>query len=450
MAKAIRLVKQPAAGEQTQKQIISDVMGMLTELRGFGVAQAGLYRVYRKMRANPTIALARAVATAPLRLATWNVTMKEDIKDEAAKIFIEEEISVHWRSFLKNILFALDYGWAPFEKVWKINKDGRFVYQKLKPLLVDRTKILIDPATGSFLGFRNISTVLKANQCFLYTYDSESGNLYGRSRHENIRDTAWTCWNDVMKKYGQYITKISGIIPMIEYPEGTSYDASGTEVDNFEIAKKVLSNLGNGFGVTMPNTLVKWAEDAVKSGVNMSQLKAWIISFLETKGQHGRQFTLTLRHFESLIMRGWLVPERAALEGQFGTKAESQTQGALGMILADLLFQEILEVINWHIINPLLVYNFGIEYENKIKLERSGMDPKLRELLSKIVEKVLTDSNNIDLFLDWVDVEAAIDSLDIPRMHNINKNIEERSTSEDETKKTFEKINDKLGTLLNK
>jgi len=434
--------------EQTEKQIsgIGDAFGALTHLMGFSAGVSGTYATYRQMRSNPTVALARAVAIAPLRTASWSVEAKRGSEDETIKEFIQEEMNKHWKSFLKDILFALDYGWAPFEKVWSLDQEGRLVYRKLKPLLVDRTVILTDRITGVFTGFRNIAVDLSSDCCFLFTYDKEAGNLYGRSRHENIRASAWTQWNTVMERYGKYITKVSGIIPMIRYPPGKSIDASGSEIDNFDIAKKVLANLGSGLGVTMPNELMRWAEDAVKSGVDIAKLEAWIISFLEAKGNHGRQFNETLRHLESLMMRGWLVPERAAIEGQFGTKAEAAVQGQVGTTIADLLYDEILEQINWYIVNPLLVYNYGREHENKFFLKRAGLNPELRELLAKVMEKVLSEPDNIDLFMRWINVEAAIDSLSLPR--SVNEANQKEPTLEEEAKKSMKDLNDKLEAFV--
>jgi hypothetical protein len=430
-------------GEKTKKQVIGDTIGMMTNLTGFGRAAKGTYKVYRVMRANPTIALARAVATAPIRLASWTVETKEE-NEEIVK-FIETEMKKHWRSFIKDILFALDYGWTPFEKVWEMNPEGKWVYKKLKPLLVDKTKIILDADTGIFGGLQNASVKLLPEKCFVYSYDMEAGNYYGRSRHENIRGNVWTHWNGAIEKYGQYLTKVSGIIPMIQYPEGISTGAGGADIDNFDIATKVLQNLGSGNGITMPNTLVKWAEDAVKSGMNVSELKAWIITFLETKGNHGSQFVETFKHLESLMMRGWLVPERAATEGRFGTKAESAVQGEIGVTIADLLYEEILEAINWHIINPLLVYNFGVEYENKVYLTRAGPDPRTRELLSKIMEKILTAPANTDLAMEWLNIDSMIDSLSLPKNEEA---IKPREDSEEEMREEMKKINDKIAAII--
>jgi len=439
-------IKSPAVGEKTKAQGTAGIAGILGRLPGFSPALLGTYKTYRKMRNNPTIALARAVATAPVRLAKWGVVVDDDIINDDIKDFIQKQIEGHWRSLIKNMMFALDYGWAPFEKVWEV-KDGKWVYKKLKPLLVDKTSILTEQKHGTFAGLRNGDIDLPIENSFLYTYDGEAGYLYGRSRHENIRESSYNAWEGLIDKYGQYVTKISGIIPIVEYPEGISNTEGGAEQDNFEIAKKVLQTLGSGFGVTMPNVLISWAEDAVKSGVDISKLKAWTINFLETKGQHGTQFVGSLRHNESLMMRGWLVPERTATEGQHGTKAESKVQGDIALMIADLLFEEILEYINWYLVNPLLIYNFGQDLENKVRLERAGPDPETRELLQRIFEKVLSDGNNTNLLAQWIDIDASIDAIGLPKAEEtLNTELleENKPTETDEAEEQYKDVQNKL------
>ena len=445
----VKILSPPGKGEKTKRQVlgIGDALGIITDIPGFSSAPGGNYNTYRKMRTNPTVALARAVATTPLRAASWSVVAEDEYDKEEVTSFIQKEIEVHWRGFIKNLLFALDYGWAPFEIVWDINQDGRWVYRKLKHLIVDKTKIIVKKDTGVFDGLQNISTVLPAKKCFLYSYDAEGGNLSGRSRHENIRSTAWVYWDQVMEKFGKYFTKISGIIPMVEYPEGESQDESGATIDNFTIAKKVLQQLGSGNGITMPNTLIRWAEDAVFKGVDVSKLKSWQISFIEAKGQHGNSYNTSLRYTDSLIMRGWLVPERTALEGQHGTKAESGTHGEIALQISDLLFDEILEYVNWYLVNPLLIYNMGPEWENRVWLEKADMNPLLRKLLSDMMGKILTEPMNMDLVSNWLDINAILDNLAIPKSTE-KVEFPEREENNDDAKKVIDKVQDQLSRAI--
>lgn len=423
--------RKPKTGEQTKRQIpVSNVAGMVSTMTGFGQAPRGSYKTYRQMRANPTVALARAVAFAPIRTASWSIVADDDVPDDYVE-FIEKQVKSFWPSFIKSVLFSLDYGWMPFEKVWAV-VENRLVYEKIKPLLVDKTIPMVDKDTGRDAGLRQLDVNLPPENCFTYTYDKEFDNIFGRPRHENIRTSAWNQWQEISENRGKYAKKTSGIIPMVEYPEGTGRDAAGIEKPNFELAKNVLENLGRGNGVAMPNTMAAFAGDLARSGIDISKLKAWHISFLEGKGNHARGYSDTLRHLESLLMRGWLVPERTATEGQFGTKAESETQSEIALIIADLDFLDIIAETNIGLINPLVIYNFGSRYKDKIRLERGGIDPILRAFFKEIIKSILGEKSNIDLFLNWIDVNSLIDSVGLPK-------AQEKITTDETKAKAVEK-----------
>lgn len=409
--------KAPSTGEETKKQAINTVVGAFAQLAGFSNIQAlnrGTYNTYRKMRKNPTIALARSVATAPIRTSSYVVKAKDDAKDEQID-FITEQVNKWWYDLVTQSIYALDYGWMPFEKVWDLDKQARLVYKKLKPLLVDITSIVVDKDTGGFNGLKQKGVELGPEKCFVYTYDGEAGNLYGRSRHENIRESAYVYWQGVADRSAAYSKKIAGIIPMVQYPEGETEDEAGTVRPNHELAKKVLEKLGTGNGVAMPNTMLKFAGDLARSGIDLEKLKAWQISFLETKGQHGKGFADTMRHIESLMMRGWLVPERVATEGQHGTKAESESQASIALVEADITFTDMLRMYNKYIINPMLVYNYGPDAADTIWLERGGLDPLLKAFYREIIKAILDKEGNVDLFMDWVDVDGLLDAVELPK-----------------------------------
>lgn len=409
--------KKPKMGEQTGKQtpaIDAMVIGMLGGAFDFGDVPPARFDTYRKMRNNPTIALGRAIANAPLRTAKWS--LETDDKDVPEKMvdFINEQIEYLWPGLIENLLLAKDYGFQSFEKVWDI-KDGKLIIRKMKPLLSDETRIIIRQDNGAFNGLRQGPVDLGPEQCFLYSYDMDVGKWYGRSHFENIREHAWHPWNEIAQRELKYASKVAGVIPVIKYQPGTGKDKTGREYSNYELAFTALNKLGQGNGVAIPMELVPWGEDLIRQGVNPEQLLSWQVSFLETKGQHAVGFVSMLRHYESLMLRGLFVPERIATEGQHGTKAEAGTHADIALTLADLSFQDIIRAISWHVINPLIVYNFGHKYENKIRLTRAGLDPELNRFFREVISKVLTSPTNVDLFQLWLDVDSMLDKVGLPK-----------------------------------
>ena len=94
---------------------------------------------------------------------------------------------------LDDAVRAIDYGWAGFEKIFSMRK-GLFCLDYLKPMLHELTSILITDG-GEYAGLTNNGEELSAGKGFIFTYDGESGNLYGRGRVRNLMDVMpW--WNE--------------------------------------------------------------------------------------------------------------------------------------------------------------------------------------------------------------------------------------------------------------
>jgi len=424
-------VNAPPLGEKTLRQ----VAGIFSSIWDAVDVPRGRFNTYRRMRANPTVALARTVATAPVKMAAYSVE-KDDETSEEIQIFIKNQIDRLWPQLIEDLMWSLDYGFQSFEKVWEVKPVDsvlRLVLGRLKALAPDQVEVRADNKFGNFVGITQDGVELNVDKCFHYVYDGEPGNYYGRSRHENIREFAWFPWTQVALKQLKYMAKIAGVIPMIKYPIGKSRDATGAETTNFEIAEAILKSLGSGKGVAMPQELAAWARDMSRQGIDPEAYAAWHISFLETKGQHGKGFVDSLRHYESLILRGWLVPERAATEGQFGTKAEASTHGSVALVTSDELHKNILRAVNQDIINPLLRFNFGEDTQDTVYLKQGGLDPVTKAFYRGIVEKVLTAPSNVDIFQTWLDVDNMLELAELPKaQENVNLVIKEDEDDEDD------------------
>ena len=103
----------------------------LFELRG---TQA--HRTYDRMRfSDPKIDGLRSAQNLPLLRAACTV-QPCDPKDKDAKAkadFVEEALlrQFPWRAFVSDTMLALDFGFAPFEIIWKVREDGKVVVERL-------------------------------------------------------------------------------------------------------------------------------------------------------------------------------------------------------------------------------------------------------------------------------------------------------------------------------
>ena len=420
----------PSLGEQTGKQAgdagttgaVSLVggnggVGFSNGFVGFGgniqTARAlpGTYKLYRQMRNNPTVAIARMVASLMLKAAEWSYVPKgEDVPEDRVELVRRTFEQLH-RRFMDDVVRCLDYGWSPFEKVW-VPDQGDIILAKLKPLLVDNTTILVTE-TGAFAGLRNRGVDLTANKSFLFTYDGEAGNLYGRSLNENIKKV-WEAWERDFQKWADYLATSARPIPMVEYPLGQSRDASGTTVDNHLIALAILQQLESGIGVTMPKQWVPWAEELLENGAKVEDLAAWTISWLEPKSSRGKEFADALRHWERLLLRGWLVPERAVTEGEHGTKAETETQTDIVILNSQDLMDDIMECLNLFAVDQLLVLNDGPEAKGTVRIEATPLVDTDIAFLRTVVADALKGPAGMDLLVTLVDAKALIEKSGVP------------------------------------
>lgn len=384
-----------------------------TSVPGYSAPESSSIDLYRRMRGCPTIALARITAGMPIKATPWTVD-HDDGADQRLVDAAHEIVDLHRKAILRHAVTALDYGYAAWEIVWDV-VDGLIVPVEIAPQLAERSVALVqanDPRSIAGAEFDRVR-VPRAKTLW-FAYDSEAGGFYGRARGENVRGV-YAAWNDTLARLGRYTTKTAGVVPMVEYPEGKSRDRSGAEVDNFQIAEKVLGALGAGKGVTMPNSLVAWADEAIRRGVDITKLKAWTISFLESSSGHGAEYVGAMRYFDSLLMRGWLVPERAATEGQSGTKAEAETHGDLAVATGEEVAGDIVDAVNEMVIRPMLRMNLGPKADRSVILVASPVDRAAKAWLRQLMLTVLGSPANLGLLLDMVALDAAMDATGVPR-----------------------------------
>lgn len=434
--------RKPKAGEESKAQVLQPAVstrcsGGVYAMIGSGAALVapppGVYETYREMRRNPTIKLARSVTRMPIVTASVPLQTRDDSVPEAWKEFIAENLDTLWPRFVREALFALDYGWAAFEKVFEI-EGGRYRLAKLKYLLPEKTKIILTKADGSFAGLKQGETTIEPERALVFSHDKEGDNYYGESVLEGIRETAWWPWVQKRQKQLQYMTKVAAVTPMIEYPPGESDDGSGATQSNEALATAVLRNLGNAKGVAFPNSIMSYLQNVPMAMQTQSvdALRAWRISFLETKESHGAEFDASIAHDESLMARGYLVPERAVLEGQKGTLAEAEAHAGLAEQASSMILQDIVDHWNRYVVDQLLVLNFGEEAKGACFYQRESLDTATRSFYRALVMAVLSQPANTDLFMDWLLVDELLDAAALPRkdkMADVGEDRTPRRTS---------------------
>ena len=405
--------KPRASGQKTKEQkpdtlSISDVLGFRSDT-GFGRPDPGTFDTYRRMRGDPTFALARAIATGPIRASDWSVEAEDDVPEDVVAA-VEEQFLPHRESIVDDAMRALEYGFSAWELVWQVD-GGRLVIDKFKALYPDKTQVIVDKH-GNYNGLENDGVELRPVESLWYAHDKECDNWYGRSRYENCREFAWQPWITLQKQQGIYGERVACPTLILHYPKGKSYDANGAQVDNYELARKAVAEIAKAHHIFLPNELMAFAEQAMREGASIDKVRAWIFEWLETKSQHGGEFIESMRYYDSLKLRAWLIPERAGLEGQFGTKAEAAEHASIALLAAELTQREMMRAVNRYAVNRFVAFNYGMEMKGRVWLKAKPIEDNVAQMFRAIVTKVLGE--NPDIFQASLDVESIYQQLGLP------------------------------------
>jgi len=397
------MAKKKLTKEITGSQTISYSFGQSTLSRA-SYAQTGTYTQLRALRKDPTIALARGLLVSTIQAGSWNIEADEDVQDDLRE-FIEHILPLR-DSFLYNCiaLGRVDFGWIGFEKLFTTNGE-RIQLAGLKPLLHDMTTILVT-GNGKFSGFRQnplsgTPIDVPVEKSFHIAFDIEAGNLYGYPLLENVRATMdmWDESNDGARRYDK---KLAGTHWVVKYPPGTG-TVDGVNKDNGEIAALLLAALESSGSVAIPTTAATVLQEMINAEV--ADLYAWHVDLLEDAGQKQSSFIDRLKYLDTLKVRGLLLPERAILEGQFGTKAEAGEHGDMMITNMEQIDKIIVEMVNEQIVNQIVELNYGPEMVGKIWLTALPLIDEQITFLREIYKKV-SDPN--------LDLETLKDKLDLP------------------------------------
>jgi hypothetical protein len=384
------------------------------------------YTTYRTIRRQPTIAMARALSIAPIVAAEWQVESDEGAPPEWAA-FVRKQLLPIREPLVQTIMEnRVDYGWSPWEKVFDVAKwDGgpeRLVIKKLKPLLVDITEILVDPKTGDFAGFEQPEvpgTSQKVNielpYSLLVSFGVEGTNWYGEALLENIR-LEYLKWLDASDGAERYDRKLAGSHWVIYYPAGQSM-YNGAMTPNADIAQAILAALESSGSVAIPAGVKAWL-DETNAGAVAEGGTGWTIDIKDPSGKQGT-FIERMNYLDKLFVRGMITPERAVLEGEYGTKAEAGIHADWALTQRELEHRHVTRIINADLVEQLLELNFGEQARGKVRLKAAPLvDAKLaffRLLYQALIANPMASTE----LIENLDLSALGDLVGTPRKRDM-------------------------------
>lgn len=418
MAKMIQI------GEITKDQKPRSTMPLISTFGTLPILSPlpAIYTTYREMRKDPTIALALNLGIAPIVAAEWSTEITDDAPEDASD-FIEGLFFPIREPFLETSLRGCwTFGWQPFEKIFKA-EEGRIVLQKLKPLIQDITDIRVEKETGAFQGFKQGELEVPLANSLLINRDVEGTQWHGTSLLENAR-AIYNEWREANAGAARYDKRIAGAHFVLYYPVGTSKDVMGAERQNDEIAKEILSALEASGSVAIPTMISGYAANLNEQ---VEGKYGWRIEIMEDKAPRQPTFIERLRYLDVLKVRALLLPERAIMEGEHGTKAEAGEHINLALTHAELVHRHITRLLNWHCVDQLLALNWGEQARGTVKLVASPIVDAKLQLIRGMYQAILTNPSGFLEEYPDLDMMAIRDALGIPQIP-----IEEQEEQDEE------------------
>lgn len=373
------------------------------------------YKSYRLVRKDPTVRMARALSSAPILIGAWSVEGDDDAPDERIQFISDNMLPLRNEIMGAALYGTKDFGWQGFEKVFEYYQ-GQVWLTKCKPLLQDLTQILIDKMTGAYAGLRQCNPLpidLLLDKAMLVNSDVEGTNWFGEGVLEIVRET-YNQWREANAGAARYDTKIAGSHWVVYYPAGKS-QYKGTLTDNYTVALDILASLESSGGVVVPRLLAAFVDELNAKPENFG----WLIDLKEDSGGRQPTFIDRLKYLDALKVRCYNIPERAILEGEFGTKAEAGEHKDAALTYMELVHFLITTQINRQTVDQLLVMNYGPDAEGTVYLMPSPIADEAKLFLRELYKAIVTNAQGFMEEFGTIDTDALKDRLGIPKSTEI-------------------------------
>lgn len=399
--------QRPAVGSQTTRQDLNVVSmsglpfanGNNTRnpcgFPGYGGLYEGTYPVYRFMIRHPRLAHVRRKVFGKILANQWGWVIKKGTP-AAVGDYARDTLTRLRRPYLVHALRSLDFGQVTFEKVWDVFQ-GRYVLADLKPLSVDTTVLAVDEG-GRFAGVypdgKN-AKLFNRRKSVHVVYDPEGWDVFGNSRLENIRETAWRDWLDCATQLMYLSYKISGKLAVILAPAGKFLAPDGvTMIDWREqaiAAGKAIADPRANNVVYMPTMSVP--DNRSKENIDLAKIPLVQID-VKDFGSHGEavgKFLDRLAWNEDLMYAGYHQSSRSGMQGKHGTNAEAETQTEDDVTDPEITEADLAEAFNTQCVDDAITLNFGSQFAENVRAVPASMRDKYAQGDWKVLDAILAD-----------------------------------------------------------
>lgn len=281
---------------------------------------------------------------------------QEEIQWDLERAFYED-LDRSFDEILSEILTANRFGFSLSEKIFKTREDGSLTLKDVKTRHPNTWLIETDPAGNvqSYKQQAGLGENLEIDPKSLIHFINRSrfGNPYGKS---DLREAynAWFVKRHVIRFYSIFLEKAASPTPV------GKYDAIKTEKQDAEDTYNALKKLQTKTALLIPNSIeLEWF----------------------TSNNSGDAFIKGLNIFNMFIGRALLVPDLMGYQGaETGGGSYSLGKEQIGLFArhVERRRKHLERIINKHLVDPLVKYNFGIlEHYPKFKLKPISEDNTL-------------------------------------------------------------------------
>ncbi len=396
-----------------------------------------------QLRDDPTVQLARWAVLSQMIHTPWMYTKHKNLGTNEMTDFAEKNFLPLRNFFLMQAVFGtLDYGWQPFEIVYK-PEDGYIWIDAYKALLQQFTTLLVYINNGQFAGCVNEITSFLPNRAnpILQPYaintnfDVQGTDWYGYSVFKSLRKIQYS-WNVVEDVATRYDKKISGAAWCVYYPVGeTKYN--GVMTANDVIARDLLNALESSRGVAIPDEIQESFDDTIDKEAKGK----WRIEVIEAKANGSAAFIDRQKYLDSLKMRAFALPERSILEGSKGTKAEADVHADTALSTVDARHRLLTDQLNAYSLSHLMSINFGRKYAYAIRLEPAPLVDSQFSTIKDVYRMILQNPVTLEREIETIDTASMKIELGIPSNQEQARDLME---IEEERMKLEQKYQEKI------
>lgn len=384
--------------EELQKEIGSTISGSLIfgdyeqEMNAWNRERK--IRDYREMMKDPTVEGLFNIVTMPILASEYQIIAEdenENAKEQAdfvRKNLFESSfkggIETPFDLFLDEAMLALTDGFAVWEKVYRLNKDGKLELKKLA--LRDSLSVELKAEKGEYVGVKQTledSGVVEipAYKTFLFTHNKKFNRLYGRS----ILNSLYKNYDKKQKL--EYLDSIAlqndAIKPKIltETQEHLGVDSG--------VMRKIIHAIGK-FGKTNSAVSVPFGYD---------------IKTLESDGRDPHQSIERQKSEMAFAFMANFMLLGAQGKSSSGSYALSNTQAGIFQMSLQSILDKLEAHINQYIIADLIDLNFAEPHYPQFKFAK--LDKSKIESIFEIFKKMVDKDKVSDKVVKQVEDEVA-------------------------------------------